>query len=285
MLHHHAVGPHVAEILPAPALAKSAWTRLGSPPPPRVGQWRSISWPIPGLSCQKWSIWVTRCCITTQLGHTLQRSLPPPTQRNCLDALPCCCGCCWSAAAHSHGLDARPGQQGGGGGLAARGCVCMRGVTNLVAEAAEASLAGPPMLERCAFTVSCRKCRKKCKGEGSGAAPSTLFLPRRGCSGPVSWGVTGWCELTPSMPWPVVGRMPSQSRSRSSALTGMHGPSQEILPIFALVWRRFGSLNSLRCWCALIELCWLRGLDLGVGLGNLGTVFGFLGHWIPEVRK
>ena len=56
-----------------------------------------------------------------------------------------------------HGLHARPGQQGGGGGLAAQGDMYMRVATNLVDEAAEASLAGPPMLERCAFTVSCRK--------------------------------------------------------------------------------------------------------------------------------
>ena len=51
-------------------------------------------------------------------------------------------------SARPHGLHARPGHQGGGGGLAARGEMCMKGVTNLVGEAAEASLAGPTMLER-----------------------------------------------------------------------------------------------------------------------------------------
>ena len=49
--------------------------------------------------------------------------------------------------ARPHGLHARPGQQGGGGGLAAQGDMYMRVATNLVDEAAEASLAGPPMLE------------------------------------------------------------------------------------------------------------------------------------------
>ena len=157
VLHHHAVGPHVAEILPAPALAKSAWTRFGSPPPPRVGQWRSTSWPIPGLSCQEWSIWATRCCFTTQLGHTLQTSLPPPTQRNCLDE-DCFDGTLLLFSEHAlSGLSARLGQQGRGGGLAARGEMCMQGATNLVGEAAEASLASPSMLERCALTVFCRK--------------------------------------------------------------------------------------------------------------------------------
>ena len=55
------------------------------------------------------------------------------------------------------GLSARLGQQGRGGGLAARGEMCMQGATNLVGEAAEASLASPSMLERCASTVSRRK--------------------------------------------------------------------------------------------------------------------------------
>ena len=40
------------------------------------------------------------------------------------------------------GLSARLGQQGRGGGLAARGEICMQGATNLVGEAAEAPLAG-----------------------------------------------------------------------------------------------------------------------------------------------
>ena len=47
-----------------------------------------------------------------------------------------------------HGLHARPGHQGGGGGLAAQGEMCMKGATNLVGEAAEASLACPTMLKR-----------------------------------------------------------------------------------------------------------------------------------------
>ena len=49
--------------------------------------------------------------------------------------------------ARPHGLHARPGQQGGGGGSAVQGNMCMRVATNLVDEAAEGSLAGPPMLE------------------------------------------------------------------------------------------------------------------------------------------
>ena len=48
------------------------------------------------------------------------------------------------------GLSARLGQQGRGGGLAARGEMCMQGAKNLMGEAAEASLASLSMLERCA---------------------------------------------------------------------------------------------------------------------------------------
>ena len=51
--------------------------------------------------------------------------------------------CC----SHPHGLHARPGQQGGGGGSAAQGEMCMWVATDRVDEAEEASLAGPSMLE------------------------------------------------------------------------------------------------------------------------------------------
>ena len=91
-----------------------------------------------------------------------------------------------------HGLHARPGQQGGGGGLAAQGDMCMRVATNLVDEAAEASLAGPPMLESELY-VSCRRERSLQLTElwKIRAVPSTLFLSRRGCSGAVSGGARG----------------------------------------------------------------------------------------------
>ena len=69
---------------------------------------------------------------------------PHPKKLMLLDSTDCLA---WMArvvmlSAHSHGLDARPGLQGGGDGLAARGEMCMGGATNLVGEAAEASLAG-----------------------------------------------------------------------------------------------------------------------------------------------
>ena len=125
--------------------------------------------------------WATRC----------RQSLPPPTQRNCLDED------CFDVALllfseHAlSGLSARLGQQGRGGGLAARGEMCMQGATNLMGEAAEASLASPSMLERCASTVFLSKVEENAKGGRVRAVPSTPFLSRRGCSGPVSWGVTG----------------------------------------------------------------------------------------------
>jgi hypothetical protein len=86
-----------------------------------------------------------RCCITTRVGHASTEIPPPPPQRFISYGL---LGLGVLFSARPHGLHARPGHQGGGGGLAAQGEMCMKGATNLVGEAAEASLAGPTMLER-----------------------------------------------------------------------------------------------------------------------------------------
>ena len=65
-----------------------------------------------------------RCCITTRVGHASTEIPPPPPQRfifyGLLDGgVSLCC----SQPALT-GLHARPGHQGGGGGLAAQGkCV------------------------------------------------------------------------------------------------------------------------------------------------------------------
>ena len=59
----------------------------------------------------------------------------------------------WHSQHALSGLGARLGQQGGGGGLAARGEIFMQGVTNLVGEAAEASLAGPSIVESGCFRI------------------------------------------------------------------------------------------------------------------------------------
>jgi len=145
MLDRHRVRPHVAEELPASSPKYDSSTNVAPSIPPPRGQRREISWASTGLSCQEWYIWVIWCCITTRVGHASTEIPPPPPQRFISYGL---LGLGVLFSARPHGLHARPGHQGGGGGLAAQGEMCMKGATNLVGEAAEASLAGPTMLER-----------------------------------------------------------------------------------------------------------------------------------------
>ena len=140
VLHHHAGGPCVDGCPPLP-------------PPKGVYGLSCVSHgcsvdriPLDSVSgvdivtqhwaqCQEWRVWARRCCTTTRVGHASTEIARAPPQRCLLGlgTLLCC---------------PRPGHQGGGGGLAAQGDMRMQGATNLVGEAAEASLAGPSMLER-----------------------------------------------------------------------------------------------------------------------------------------
>ena len=112
-----------------------ALTGIPPPPPPQgasstdaalqeshsIRSGGSISQPSNGLSCQEWRVWAMRCCITTRVGHASTEIPPPPPQRFISYGL---LGLGVLFSARPHGLHARPGHQGGGGGLAAQGkCV------------------------------------------------------------------------------------------------------------------------------------------------------------------
>ena len=184
VLHHPAVGPHVADVLPAPAPQTSGFTvalRMHLPSIRSGGRHRD-----PALGSVVRNGWYGLCGAASPRGGAMRQTRSPQPPHKEIGFTDCCDD--GVLAAHCPSRCPPPTHHSGGDAVAARGEMCVCGATNLVGEATGASLAGGSMLECCGFTASCRSDRRMQRCERSGPCrPHSFCLaleqPRRSVGG------------------------------------------------------------------------------------------------------